>query len=130
MLRLDYPGVGPEHSFLKDVGRAEYFSVTDDEALEGMWNETLAVVSPLPAMLYEVCPSVLMIICTLRLLSIGGNVRRWLRVLVEFDRMWSDPHSHDQSYSADRVCSSVCNACKLAKSKIVCRSFGTGLAHL
>jgi tryptophan synthase beta subunit len=33
--RLDYPGVGPEHSFLKDVGRAEYFSVTDDEALEG-----------------------------------------------------------------------------------------------
>ncbi len=33
--RLDYPGVGPEHSFLKDIGRAEYFSVTDDEALEG-----------------------------------------------------------------------------------------------
>ncbi|CAD5329204.1 unnamed protein product [Arabidopsis thaliana] len=31
---LDYPGVGPEHSFLKDVGRAEYFSVTDEEALE------------------------------------------------------------------------------------------------
>lgn len=32
---LDYPGVGPEHSFLKDLGRAEYFSVTDDEAIEG-----------------------------------------------------------------------------------------------
>ena len=31
---LDYPGVGPEHSFLKDTGRAEYFSVTDSEALE------------------------------------------------------------------------------------------------
>ncbi|XP_024361022.1 tryptophan synthase beta chain 1 [Physcomitrium patens] len=31
---LDYPGIGPEHSFLKDVGRAEYYSVTDDEALE------------------------------------------------------------------------------------------------
>ncbi|WVY94657.1 hypothetical protein V8G54_033745 [Vigna mungo] len=31
---LDYPGVGPEHSFLKDVGRAEYYSVTDEEALE------------------------------------------------------------------------------------------------
>ncbi|XP_024018596.1 tryptophan synthase beta chain 1 [Morus notabilis] len=31
---LDYPGVGPEHSFLKDTGRAEYYSVTDDEALE------------------------------------------------------------------------------------------------
>ncbi len=31
---LDYPGVGPEHSFLKDTGRAEYYSVTDAEALE------------------------------------------------------------------------------------------------
>jgi len=31
---LDYPGVGPEHAFLKDVGRAEYVGVTDDEALE------------------------------------------------------------------------------------------------
>ena len=31
---LDYPGVGPEHSFLKDVGRAEYDSVTDAQALE------------------------------------------------------------------------------------------------
>jgi tryptophan synthase beta chain len=31
---LDYPGVGPEHSWLKDIGRAEYVSVTDDEALQ------------------------------------------------------------------------------------------------
>eukprot|EP00271_Cylindrocystis_brebissonii_P014618 TRINITY_DN36028_c0_g1_i1.p1 TRINITY_DN36028_c0_g1~~TRINITY_DN36028_c0_g1_i1.p1 ORF type:complete len:479 (-),score=94.03 TRINITY_DN36028_c0_g1_i1:412-1848(-) len=31
---LDYPGVGPEHSFLKDIGRAEYFAVTDEEALD------------------------------------------------------------------------------------------------
>lgn len=31
---LDYPGVGPEHSWLKDTGRAEYVAVTDDEALE------------------------------------------------------------------------------------------------
>ena len=30
---LDYPGVGPEHAWLKDSGRAEYASVTDDEAL-------------------------------------------------------------------------------------------------
>ncbi len=30
---LDYPGVGPEHSWLKDVGRANYVAVTDDEAL-------------------------------------------------------------------------------------------------
>jgi tryptophan synthase beta chain len=32
---LDYPGVGPEHSFLKETGRATYVSVRDDEALEG-----------------------------------------------------------------------------------------------
>ncbi len=32
---LDYPGVGPEHSWLKETGRAEYVSVTDTEALEG-----------------------------------------------------------------------------------------------
>jgi len=31
---LDYPGVGPEHAYLKEVGRAEYAVVTDDEALE------------------------------------------------------------------------------------------------
>jgi tryptophan synthase beta chain len=30
---LDYPGVGPEHAWLKDSGRAEYVTVTDDEAL-------------------------------------------------------------------------------------------------
>jgi len=30
---LDYPGVGPEHAYLKDIGRAEYVGVTDDEAL-------------------------------------------------------------------------------------------------
>ncbi|WP_280155206.1 tryptophan synthase subunit beta [Piscinibacter sp. XHJ-5] len=31
---LDYPGVGPEHSYLKDIGRAEYVGITDDEALQ------------------------------------------------------------------------------------------------
>ncbi len=31
---LDYPGVGPEHAFLKDIGRAEYVGITDVEALE------------------------------------------------------------------------------------------------
>ncbi len=30
---LDYPGVGPEHAWLKDIGRADYVAVTDDEAL-------------------------------------------------------------------------------------------------
>jgi Tryptophan synthase beta chain len=33
---LDYPGVGPEHSYLKDTGRAIYVSVTDNEAVEGL----------------------------------------------------------------------------------------------
>ena len=30
---LDYPGVGPEHAWLKDIGRAHYVGITDDEAL-------------------------------------------------------------------------------------------------
>lgn len=33
---LDYPGVGPEHSLLKDIKRVKYFSATDDEALKGI----------------------------------------------------------------------------------------------
>jgi tryptophan synthase beta chain len=33
---LDYPGVGPEHSYLKDIGRAQYYSITDKEALAAL----------------------------------------------------------------------------------------------
>jgi tryptophan synthase beta chain len=33
---LDYPGVGPEHSWLKDLGRANYFGITDSQAMEAM----------------------------------------------------------------------------------------------
>jgi tryptophan synthase beta chain len=33
---LDYPGVGPEHSWLKDLGRANYYGITDKEAMEAM----------------------------------------------------------------------------------------------
>ena len=32
---LDYPGVGCEHSYLKEIGRAQYVAITDDEAIEG-----------------------------------------------------------------------------------------------
>ncbi|HNW78701.1 MAG TPA: tryptophan synthase subunit beta, partial [Candidatus Competibacteraceae bacterium] len=37
---LDYPGVGPEHAWLKDIGRAHYVAVTDDEALRGFHDLT------------------------------------------------------------------------------------------
>ena len=33
---LDYPGVGPEHSWLKDIGRAEYRAITDEQAMEAL----------------------------------------------------------------------------------------------
>jgi len=33
---LDYPGVGPEHAWLKDIERAEYFGITDDEAMQAL----------------------------------------------------------------------------------------------
>ena len=46
---LDYPGVGPEHSHLKDIGRAEYSSVTDAEALDAfrLLNRTEGVIPAL-----------------------------------------------------------------------------------
>ncbi|MCA1973549.1 MAG: tryptophan synthase subunit beta, partial [Caenispirillum sp.] len=37
---LDYPGIGPEHSWLKDVGRVEYVSITDKEAVEAFQQTT------------------------------------------------------------------------------------------
>ena len=37
---LDYPGVGPEHAWLKDIGRAQYVAVTDDEAMQGFHDLT------------------------------------------------------------------------------------------
>lgn len=33
---LDYPGVGPEHAWLKDINRAEYFGITDDQAMQAL----------------------------------------------------------------------------------------------
>ena len=46
---LDYPGVGPEHSALKDAGRARYWSVTDREALDAfrLLSETEGIVPAL-----------------------------------------------------------------------------------
>jgi tryptophan synthase beta chain len=41
---LDYPGIGPEHSYLKDVERVEYVSVTDDDA---RWKASSRPLNPL-----------------------------------------------------------------------------------
>ncbi|RKZ36067.1 MAG: tryptophan synthase subunit beta, partial [Gammaproteobacteria bacterium] len=46
---LDYPGVGPEHAWLKDSGRAEYVAVTDDEALAA-FHELTRVEGIIPAL--------------------------------------------------------------------------------
>jgi tryptophan synthase beta chain len=46
---LDYPGVGPEHAWLKDIGRAQYFAVTDDEALAA-FHELTRVEGIIPAL--------------------------------------------------------------------------------
>ena len=35
---LDYPGIGPEHAYLHDTGRAEYVAITDDEALRAAYS--------------------------------------------------------------------------------------------
>tara|TARA_B100000963_G_scaffold358748_1_gene384127 strand:+ start:2621 stop:3826 length:1206 start_codon:yes stop_codon:yes gene_type:complete len=46
---LDYPGVGPEHSWLKDIGRAEYVAVNDEEALKA-FHEVTELEGILPAL--------------------------------------------------------------------------------
>ena len=46
---LDYPGVGPEHAWLKDTGRAEYVSITDDEALAA-FHECCRIEGIIPAL--------------------------------------------------------------------------------
>ena len=46
---LDYPGVGPEHAYLKDIGRAEYVSITDDEALRA-FHECCRIEGIIPAL--------------------------------------------------------------------------------
>ena len=46
---LDYPGVGPEHAWLKDIGRAEYESADDEEALDA-FKELTRVEGIMPAL--------------------------------------------------------------------------------
>jgi tryptophan synthase beta chain len=46
---LDYPGVGPEHAWLKDSGRARYVTITDDEALAA-FHELTRVEGIIPAL--------------------------------------------------------------------------------
>jgi tryptophan synthase beta chain len=44
---LDYPGVGPEHAYLRDAGRAEYVCATDDEALDAfLWLSRMEGIIP------------------------------------------------------------------------------------
>jgi len=46
---LDYPGVGPEHALLKDIGRVTYVAVTDNEALAG-FHELTQIEGIIPAL--------------------------------------------------------------------------------
>jgi tryptophan synthase beta chain len=46
---LDYPGVGPEHAWLKDLGRAQYVSITDDEAIQA-FHDTCRIEGIIPAL--------------------------------------------------------------------------------
>lgn len=56
---LDYPGVGPEHAWLKDSGRAEYVVATDEEALRGfrMLTQKEGIIPGKSSSIYASCPS-------------------------------------------------------------------------
>ncbi|MCW3094684.1 MAG: tryptophan synthase, beta chain, partial [Chthonomonadaceae bacterium] len=71
---LDYPGVGPEHSYLKDSGRASYVAVTDSEALKALENlahtegiicalETAHALAHLEKMESQLTPETIVAIC-------------------------------------------------------------------
>ncbi len=68
---LDYPGVGPEHAWLKDIGRASYFGVTDDEAMQALsaLSKTEGII---PAI--ETAHALAGVINTAKLLEPGANV--------------------------------------------------------
>src|SRR5207247_9162241 len=51
---LDYPGVGPEHAWLKDTGRAQYLTITDNEALAS-FHDCCRIEGIIPAL--ESCPA-------------------------------------------------------------------------
>ncbi|HLK60736.1 MAG TPA: tryptophan synthase subunit beta [Chthonomonadaceae bacterium] len=71
---LDYPGVGPEHSYLKDAGRARYVAVTDQEALDALQRlartegiitalETAHAIAYLDKLKPQLTPQTLIIVC-------------------------------------------------------------------
>ncbi len=71
---LDYPGVGPEHAWLKDTGRARYLAVRDREALEGLQLlartegilcalETAHAIAALPAIVRELPEGAVVVVC-------------------------------------------------------------------
>ena len=71
---LDYPGVGPEHSYLHDIGRVQYTSVTDAEALEGLQllSKKEGIIPALESahaihfateLAKEMCPEEILVIC-------------------------------------------------------------------
>ena len=71
---LDYPGVGPEHAWLKDTGRARYLAVSDREALEGLQAlartegilcalETAHAIAALPAVVRELPEGAVVVVC-------------------------------------------------------------------
>ena len=70
---LDYPGIGPEHAYLHDIGRAEYVPVTDDEAVNAF--EYLSRIEGIiPAI--EVCTC-----CRARNQNCADHAKRWTIVI-------------------------------------------------
>jgi tryptophan synthase beta chain len=68
---LDYPGVGPEHALLKDLGRVQYKSATDEEALEA-FHEISKVEGIIPAL--ETSHAVAYAIKLAKLMKKGENI--------------------------------------------------------
>ena len=87
---LDYPGVGPEHSWLKDIGRAEYVAVSDDEALKAFHEvtelegimpalETAHAFAYLPILMKELSPEANVVV------NVSGRGDKDINTVAEID---------------------------------------------
>ncbi len=87
---LDYPGIGPEHSWLKDIGRAEYVAVNDDEALKAFHEvtelegimpalETAHAFAYLPILMKELSPEANVVV------NVSGRGDKDINTVAEID---------------------------------------------
>jgi tryptophan synthase beta chain len=102
---LDYPGVGPEHAFFKDSGKAIYGSVTDDEALNafGILSETEGIIPALEsahAVAYAAKAAPIIGPDKIMIINLSGRGDKDVSIVVAKQRRRENRSGHEQDRSA------------------------------